>query len=101
MEAVPVIMDPGDVLFFNGSVIHGSGPNRSKDRFRRSLIAHYATGDAEKLGSWYKAMDFDGNPVGLEKNPGGAKCGQWVDLDGAQVVELVDKKAHDQRDLRD
>ena len=101
MKAEPVIMETGDVLFFNGSVIHGSGPNKSKDRFRRSLIAHYATGDALKLGSWYKAMDFDGNPITLEANPGGAKCGRWVDLEGSPVVELVDKEAHDLRNLRD
>ena len=101
MDAVPVIMEPGDVLFFNGSLIHGSGPNRSLDRFRRSLIAHYATGNAEKLGGWYKAIDFDGNPIGLAQNPGSAKCGEWVDSDGKVVVELVDKQAHDLRDLRD
>ena len=29
MKAVPVNLDPGDVLFFNGNIIHGSGPNRS------------------------------------------------------------------------
>lgn len=101
MAAVPVIMEPGDVLFFNGSLIHGSGPNTSKDRFRRSLIAHYATGDARKLGGWYKAIDFDGNPIGLEKNEGGGKCGEWVDLDGRPVVEMLDKQAHDLVDLRD
>jgi ectoine hydroxylase-related dioxygenase (phytanoyl-CoA dioxygenase family) len=101
LEAVPVIMDAGDVLFFNGSVIHGSGPNVSKDRFRRSLIAHYATGDAQKLGTWYEAIDFKGNPVSLEPNAGGTKCGQWVDQNGEPVVELVDKEAHDLRDLRD
>lgn len=39
---VPINMDAGDVLFFNGSVIHGSYPNRSKERFRRSFICHYA-----------------------------------------------------------
>jgi ectoine hydroxylase-related dioxygenase (phytanoyl-CoA dioxygenase family) len=33
-------MEPGDVLFFNGQVIHGSLPNRSSTRFRRALIAH-------------------------------------------------------------
>jgi CRP-like cAMP-binding protein len=35
------IMEPGDVLFFNGSTIHVSGPNKSTDRFRRSIIFHY------------------------------------------------------------
>src|SRR5690606_26559333 len=42
MEEVPVPLAPGDVLFFNGSVIHGSYPNRSATRFRRSFICHYA-----------------------------------------------------------
>ncbi len=101
MRAVPVVMEPGDVLFFNGSMIHGSGPNVSKDRFRRSLIAHYATGDAQKLGTFYKAIDFEGNRVGLEANPGGSKCGQWVDQAGNPILELVDKQEHDKRDLRD
>ena len=101
LQALPVVMEPGDVLFFNGSMIHGSGPNTSKHRFRRSLIAHYATGDAQKLGTWYQAIDFEGKPIHLEPNAGGAKCGQWVDLNCALVVELVDKEAHDQRDLRD
>ncbi len=29
----PAVMEPGDVLFFNGSVVHGSLPNRTTDRF--------------------------------------------------------------------
>ncbi|MFX8852470.1 phytanoyl-CoA dioxygenase family protein, partial [Acinetobacter baumannii] len=33
---VPVVMEAGDVLFFNGSLIHGSFPNTSADRFRRA-----------------------------------------------------------------
>ena len=33
----PVPMEPGDVLFFNGSLVHGSNPNRTARRFRRSL----------------------------------------------------------------
>ncbi|MBZ0302925.1 MAG: phytanoyl-CoA dioxygenase family protein, partial [Anaerolineae bacterium] len=36
-QAVPVIMKPGDVLFFNGQLIHGSYPNTSADRWRRAL----------------------------------------------------------------
>ena len=49
MEAVPVLMEPGDVLFFNGSLVHGSYPNTSKDRFRRSLIGHYIEDRAEQV----------------------------------------------------
>ncbi|HLV80175.1 MAG TPA: phytanoyl-CoA dioxygenase family protein, partial [Chthonomonadaceae bacterium] len=40
LPVAPVIMEAGDVLFFNGSVIHGSYPNTSQDRFRRALIGH-------------------------------------------------------------
>jgi len=101
MQVVPLIMEPGDVLLFNGSVIHGSGPNTSKDRFRRSLIAHYATGDAQKISAHYKTIDFSGKPVHLDANPGGGKCGEWVDKDGLPVVEMIDKQVHDLRDLRD
>ncbi len=53
MKVVPAIMEPGDTLLFNGSVIHGSGPNRSKDRWRRSFICHYATGDCESIAEGY------------------------------------------------
>jgi len=42
-------MKAGDTLFFNGSVIHGSGSNRSKDRFRRAFICHYASDDLQKI----------------------------------------------------
>lgn len=42
LKPIPVLMNAGDVLFFNGSVIHGSYPNWSANRFRRAFIAHYA-----------------------------------------------------------
>lgn len=34
-------MQPGDVLFFAGKTIHGSYPNTTTDRWRRSFICHY------------------------------------------------------------
>lgn len=71
-----VRMKAGDTLFFNGSLIHGSGPNRSKTRFRRSFIAHYATGDARKIAAYYQpAYRMDGSVVGLEANTTGGPCG--------------------------
>ncbi len=45
----PTVLDPGDVMFFGGLVIHGSYPNRTKDRFRRSFICHYEGENATKL----------------------------------------------------
>lgn len=41
---VPAVMDPGDVAFFGGHVLHRSKQNRSETRFRRSFVGHYANG---------------------------------------------------------
>jgi hypothetical protein len=87
-ELVPVQMQPGDVLFFNGSLVHGSKPNRSA-RFRRSLVGHYVEGDARECALWYHpALRLDGSTVELEQGPGGGACGEWVERDGTPVIEL-------------
>lgn len=89
MEPVPAIMDPGDVLFFNGQVIHGSFPNTSKDRFRRSLIAHYIVAEAEKVGEFYHPiLRFDGSEVELGITEGSEPCGIFVNKEGQTVVEV-------------
>jgi ectoine hydroxylase-related dioxygenase (phytanoyl-CoA dioxygenase family) len=51
---VPTELAPGDVLFFNGSLIHGSTPNSSHDRWRRSLICHYAPAGTRAMSAWYR-----------------------------------------------
>lgn len=90
MTVVPVVMEPGDVLFFNGSLIHGSGPNVSRDRFRRALIGHYVVGEAEKVSKYYHpVLRMNGTEVPLGISEGGGKCGKWVERDGRAVVELV------------
>lgn len=90
MEVRPVIMNAGDVLFFNGSLIHGSYPNTSKDRFRRSLIGHYIVGNAEKVGGFYHpVLRMDGTEVKLAANEGGGPCGIWREIDGRPVVEMT------------
>jgi len=35
-------MDPGDVAFFGGHVLHRSHQNHSATRFRRAFVGHYA-----------------------------------------------------------
>jgi phytanoyl-CoA hydroxylase len=81
-------MEPGDVVFFNGSLVHGSQPNRS-DRFRRSLVGHYIEGDARQCALWYHpALRLDGTRVGLERGVGGGACGEWVERDGRPAIEL-------------
>src|SRR6266536_3695739 len=88
-ELVPVLMEPGDVLFFNGSLVHGSKPNRSA-RFRRALIGHYIRGEARECALWYyPALRMDGSTVELEPSVGGGACGEWVERDGRPVIELT------------
>jgi ectoine hydroxylase-related dioxygenase (phytanoyl-CoA dioxygenase family) len=38
---VPSVLEPGDVVFFGGHVLHRSHANRSATRSRRSFVAHY------------------------------------------------------------
>ena len=80
LRAVEVPMEPGDTLFFGGSVIHGSGPNRSKDRFRRAFIGHYAAGSLEKIAKFYLPMvKMDGTDCEVAAQTGGGACGQdWL-----------------------
>ncbi|MFE6526375.1 phytanoyl-CoA dioxygenase family protein [Streptomyces sp. NPDC057794] len=82
LEPVPVDMRPGDVLFFNGSLVHGSRPNRSPDRFRRSFIGHYVGRSAERIGAFYRTLTMNGARVVLRESEGAGPCGtefapQW------------------------
>lgn len=77
LQTVPADMDAGDVLFFNGSVIHGSYPNRSKDRFRRAFICHYTGISATKIGHFYNPLyTYEGQALTLEANPDSGPCGE-------------------------
>lgn len=78
LERVPVDMSPGDVLFFNGSLVHGSGANTTADRFRRSFICHYAGRSAERISTYYPTLTMSGEPVTLEPAAGGGPCGTEV-----------------------
>jgi len=81
----PVLMDPGDVLFFNGSLVHGSNPNRTARRFRRALIGHYIQAEARQVAGYYHpALAMDGTELRLGVSPDGGPCGQWVDGPGGQ-----------------
>jgi phytanoyl-CoA hydroxylase len=90
VEAVPVCQEPGDVLFFNGSLIHGSGPNRSATRFRRALIGHYVTASSREVARFYHpVLRMDGSVADLGMAEGGGPCGEWREHDGSHRVELV------------
>ncbi|MER3496120.1 MAG: phytanoyl-CoA dioxygenase [Armatimonadota bacterium] len=102
MEVRPVLMRAGDVLFFNGSLIHGSYPNESRGRFRRALIGHYMLGDGQAIGEWYRPLyDIHGNEVEVAVNPGGSKCGVWVDAPSGPTVTLVETDDRNRASLRE
>jgi hypothetical protein len=85
-EVVPMHMKAGDVLFFHGNLIHGSGPNTSNDRFRRSLIGHYLTADAREAWKFYHpVLRFDGTEIDLGDAEVGSECGR-VTADGIELV---------------
>jgi ectoine hydroxylase-related dioxygenase (phytanoyl-CoA dioxygenase family) len=42
-QEVGLDMAPGDALFMNGALVHGSHPNRSIERFRRSLLCIFTS----------------------------------------------------------
>ena len=92
MPAIPVLMDPGDVLFFQGNVIHGSFPNTSANRFRRALIGHYIAGEAEKVAPYYHPiLRMDGSEVTLGMSDHGGPCGVWRERKGRPTVEMIDR----------
>ncbi len=93
-EVQPVVMDAGDVLFFNGALVHGSYPNTTTDRFRRALIGHYVEGAAEQVATFYHpALRMDGTVVELETSRGGGACGVWAEREGDYVAELAGQEA--------
>lgn len=76
LEPQIIRLKAGDVLFFNGNVIHGSHPNTSRDRFRRSLICHYVPLSTQEMSHWYKdPLKFDGTLVQYKANEDGGPCG--------------------------
>ncbi|MBO0822635.1 MAG: phytanoyl-CoA dioxygenase family protein [Actinobacteria bacterium] len=91
----PVPMEPGDVLFFNGSLVHGSNPNRTAGRFRRSLIGHYIQADARQVAEFYHpVLAMDGTELRLGVSEGGGPCGEWTDTpDGDPVIEMTGRHA--------
>ena len=55
----------GDVIFFNGHVLHRSKDNWTSDRFRRALVGHYC--NARSFTQW--GHDGD-NPAGRDAESG-------------------------------
>jgi ectoine hydroxylase-related dioxygenase (phytanoyl-CoA dioxygenase family) len=75
-DPVPAAMQPGDVLFFNGRVIHGSTPNNHPTLWRRSLIFHYIPQAATGISAGYfPLLDTQGNVIQRDPVTGGGPCG--------------------------
>ena len=72
-EPVPLIMDPGDTVFFHPLLLHGSGVNET-DGFRRSISAHYVSEDCHAI--WTNDKFGKRKYVAVR----GARQGQRVDI---------------------
>ncbi len=60
-DSVPVELDAGSVLLFNGYLLHRSLPNTRRGSFRRALVNHYMS--AESLLPWRGPIP-DGEHIG-------------------------------------
>ena len=92
MSAIRLHMKKGDVIF-NGSLVHGSGPNQSELRFRRIMVGHYIEGNAEQVAKYYfPVFRMDGSQVdGLTSIDHGGPCGVPVFKDGKLTIEMAGK----------
>ena len=57
--AIPVPVEPGDVVFFHSHLLHRSHRNRTPDRMRRSFVCHYC--NARSWVPWNHGAPFEGD----------------------------------------
>ncbi len=76
-QPVPVPVRRGQTMFFGGNLIHGSGPNRTPDRFRRTFIGHYVDEATETLARFYHPIvSMNQETVShVAEYAGGGPCG--------------------------
>jgi ectoine hydroxylase-related dioxygenase (phytanoyl-CoA dioxygenase family) len=80
-SVIAPVLEPGDVLFFNGSLIHGSDPNNSETRFRRSFIGHYVSESCLELAKYCQPLlDRNAKEFGRNDAVGGGPCGTDIEL---------------------
>ena len=65
-EQVLVAVKAGDVVFFDGHVLHRSKANRTADRFRRAFVGHYCS--ARSFTQWGADEDGGSPPDPLTKS---------------------------------
>jgi chlorinating enzyme len=57
-DPIPVPCEPGDVVFFQGHLLHRSHRNRTTDRFRRAFVSHYC--NARSWVPWNHGQTWEG-----------------------------------------
>ncbi|RYG72647.1 phytanoyl-CoA dioxygenase family protein [bacterium] len=80
-KPIPVEVPRGSTLFFGGNLIHGSGPNRTIDRWRRTFIGHYIDEASEQVSRYYHpVLNMRGEVVSsVAEYQGGGPCSDgWV-----------------------
>jgi phytanoyl-CoA hydroxylase len=79
LSKVQTRMKAGDVLFFHGSVVHGSRPNTSAERFRRALIFHYIPEESTEIAGFYNPLVRpDRRTTVIPEAIGGGPCGEYA-----------------------
>jgi ectoine hydroxylase-related dioxygenase (phytanoyl-CoA dioxygenase family) len=75
-KPVPVIVPRGATMFFGGNLIHGSGPNRTQDRWRRTFVGHYIDSASEQVAQFYHpVLNMRGEVVSsVRQYQGGGPC---------------------------
>jgi len=79
LERLQTELRAGDVLFFHGSLVHGSLPNNG-EAFRRALIFHYIPQASEEVAVFYQPLIApSGEEVRVGVSPEGGLCGEtWA-----------------------
>ncbi len=63
-KEVSAVVDPGDVIFFGGHVLHRSHQNHSTTRSRRSFVGHYC--NARSLVPWNHGAPYEGTAANYQ-----------------------------------
>jgi phytanoyl-CoA hydroxylase len=79
-KPIPVTVPRGATMFFGGQLIHGSGPNRTPDRSRRTFIGHYVDAATTSLARHYHPVHNGAGRVvsQIAVNADGGPCGDGV-----------------------
>ena len=77
VKPIRVEVPRGATMFFGGQLIHGSGPNRTTDRSRRTFIGHYVDEATTSLSRFYHPVHNAAGEVvsNIAEDHSGGPCG--------------------------